>query len=308
MKKKILVFSLILALFISGFVFSGTLSTNEKVFALNDNKQFVVVIGNGKIETAPDNVKINFGIKLRADSIKEGQEKISQIYDNITTKIKEFDASSTAFVNYSSSYPVCEHGIQSYEFNYDISVKSNTLENVNQIITIASENGATSFYNTVYTLENQEQIYNDALIKAKENAIEKANSLYSNTNLKELIEMSIFSYSEGSKDGKIIVEARVKARFELNNDTVENDNTNNDTSNENTTNDNLINEDNTNTNDNFIDNPDYNIDTPTDEDIYNNDTTLNNDDYTNNQDNSSLTEEQSTFEDTKKDKLFGLSF
>ncbi len=297
MKKKIFVMGLIFALFVSGILFSGTISPNEKVFALNANKQFVVVIGNGKVETVPDSVRINFGIKLRADSIKEGQEKISQTYENLVAKIKELDANSTVFVNYSSSHPVCEHGILSYEFNYDISVKSNTLENADKIVALASENGATSFYNTVYTLENQNSIYNDALIKAKENAMEKANALYSNTNLKELIEISVYSYSEGGKDGKIMVEARVKARFELNNDNTVND-SNDSFNNQDTSNDNATNNDNT-----------INDETMPNENDFNNDTTMNEDNNNIVQDESNSTYEQPTFEDNnEKDKLWGLSF
>lgn len=297
MKKKIFVMGLIFALFVSGILFSGTISPNEKVFALNANKQFVVVIGNGKVETVPDSVRINFGIKLRADSIKEGQEKISQTYENLVAKIKELDANSTVFVNYSSSHPVCEHGILSYEFNYDISVKSNTLENADKIVALASENGATSFYNTVYTLENQNSIYNDALIKAKENAMEKANALYSNTNLKELIEISVYSYSEGGKDGKIMVEARVKAKFELNNDNTVND-SNDSSNNQDTSNDNSTNNDHT-----------INDETVPNENDFNNDTTMNEDNNNIIQDESNSTYEQPTFEDNnEKDKLWGLSF
>ncbi len=293
MKKKIFVIGLIFALFITGIIFKGVLSTNEKVFALEANKQFVVVIGNGTVETVPDCVKINFGIKLRADSIKEGQEKISQIYDNISTKIKEIDANNTIFVNFSSSYPVCEHGIQSYEINYDISVKSNNLENANQIIEVATENGATSFYNTIYSLENQQNLYNDALIKAKENAIEKANALYSNTNLKELIEISVYSFSQGNKDGKIIVEARVKARFELNNEV------------ENTTNDNTIQEDTTINDANNDILPSENDNNFTED--YNNNDNIIDDNYNNinNEDSNEIIEEQTSQE---KDKPFGLSF
>ncbi len=293
MRKKILVIGLIFTLFITTIIFNGVLSANEKVFALEDNKQFVVVIGNGKVETVPDNVQIGFGITIIEDSLQEGHEKISQIYDNISTKIKELDASSNVFVNYSYTMPVCEHGIQKYEFNYDVSVKSKNLDNADKFMQIASKNGATSFSNIIYTLENQKEIYNNALLQARDNAIEKANALYSDTNLKELIEISVYSYSEGSKDGKIIVEAKVKARFELNNDIVEN-NTNDSTSKEDTTNIDLPNDNLTSENDNLLPEDDF-------------DNNIDNNGELNNQEDNSLIEEQ-TFEENEKDKLFGLSF
>ena len=225
MKKKIFILGLSICFIFASFLLNFQLDANEKAYAFNTNNQFVVVIGNGKVEASPDNANLNFGIKIQKPSIKEGQEEMLNIYNNICEKIKQIDENAVVYVNYSSCYPVGKNGIVNYEFNYDITVNTKNLDTVDSIISTASENGATSFYSSCYTLENKQELYNQALKTAKENAIEKASSLYSNLTLKELFEVSIYSYNQGTKDGKIIIEAKVKARFELLNDTtMEDDN------------------------------------------------------------------------------------
>lgn len=214
MKKFFISFVLI-------FIFTLTLSLGRNlndgvVFADNDFKQYAVINGTGEILASADTIKMSFGIRLRDDDISNGQSKISETFNNICTKVKEIDESANCYVSYSSCYPVSENGLSSYEFSTTIMVVSKNLNLENDIIKVASENGATSYHHTQFVLDDKQTLYNDALKKAKDNALEKAKSLYSDVTMTELCEIDVYSYQDG---GQIKIEASVRAKFVITNDT-----------------------------------------------------------------------------------------
>ena len=206
--KKIMIFVLILATSLS-FLF---VTPNKQIKAECEDK-YAFVIGTGVIDVVPDTVLINFGIQKISESLKDGQENISNTYNKIIEEIKKLDEESDVYLNYSSCYPTCENGIQGYEFCCNITVKTKKLDLINDIIKTAGENGVTSYYNTSYSLENTQELYNQALNLAKENALKKVNSLYENVEEKEIYELSVYSFS--NENEKIKIEAKVKVKFAI---------------------------------------------------------------------------------------------
>ena len=206
--KKIMIYVLILATSLS-FLF---LTPNIQIKAECEEK-YAFVIGTGEINVVPDTVLINFGIQKISQTLKDGQENISNTYNKIIEEIKKIDEESDIYLNYSSCYPTCNNGIQGYEFCCNITVKTKKLELINDIIKTAGENGVTSYYNTTYSLENTQELYNQALNLAKENALKKVTSLYKNVEEKEVYELNVFSFSNGNE--KIKIEAKVKVKFAI---------------------------------------------------------------------------------------------
>lgn len=223
-------------------------STNTKGFAeILENIQLITVLGEGIYITNPDTAEISFGIQTRAKTIAEGYEEIKSIYSKFIETLNSIDNISTQsfVINYSSAYPVQNSPVCEYQFNCNFSIKTKELSQIDNIIKKASEAGINSYNNVCYTIDNKTNAYNEALKIAKENALNKVSALYTNAVLKELQEVSIYTYTAPNAEGIISVEARLKAKFIVNS----NDSTTTTTSNETT---NKIND--TNNNDYYIEN------------------------------------------------------
>ena len=214
MKNNYLIFTMLILILI---ICVGIFAPNDKVLAFaDDEKQYVCVFGHGEVESKPDCCEINFGLKIRGNTFKEGQEKLTETYDNFSSQIKEVDEEAEIFVCYSSCYPSFEKEIQGYDFHSNICVKTCNLDEVEKILNIAGENSISSLNGIDYKLEDKQSLYNEALKNAKADAEQKAKAINENANLQDLFEVSVTSFSRGDKDASIKVEACVKARFLVN--------------------------------------------------------------------------------------------
>lgn len=205
-------------------------STNTKGFAeILENIQLITVLGEGIYITNPDTAEISFGIQTRAKTIAEGYEEIKSIYNKFIETLNSIDNISTQsfVINYSSAYPVQNSPVCEYQFNCNFSIKTKELSQIDNIIKKASEAGINSYNNVCYTIDDKTNAYNEALKIAKENALNKVSALYTNAVLKELQEVSIYTYTAPNAEGIISVEARLKAKFIVNSNNIANDNTNN---------------------------------------------------------------------------------
>ena len=217
MKKSIMILSFMLACVMMCCLFT-TKGSNKFVRASSrtiNNNQTIIVVGKGEIDVEPDIVQINFGLKTRADSLKEGQTKIKESFDNVVSKLKQLDDKSSVSVCYSSSYPVSEGGLLAYEFDCCLTAKSSKVDKANDIVNTIISAGATSVHNTSYTLLDREDAYVKALVKAKDNADQKVRAMYNDAKLVGLREEACYSCCESSKGENIKVCARVKAFYEV---------------------------------------------------------------------------------------------
>ena len=217
MKKSIMVLSFMLSVVMLCCIFT-TKSNNKLVRASSktiNNNQTIIVVGKGEVEVEPDTIQINFGLKTRADSLQSGQEKIKESFDNVVSKLKQVDDKSNVYIYYSSSYPVSDGGVLSYEFDCCLTAKSSKVDSANDIVNTIISAGATSVHNTSYTLTNKEESYVQALVKAKDNADQKVKAMYTDANLVGLREENCYSCCESSRGEKIKVCAKVKAFYEV---------------------------------------------------------------------------------------------
>lgn len=219
MKKTSVFLSLIMAFILCVVLFKVTPGKTLKADAksVSNNTQMIAVVGSGEYETKADTVQINFGFKTRADTLLEGQNKIKEAIDKISNDLKKSDENVKLYINYSSSYPVSESGLLFYEFDCGMMIKSNKVDEVDNLANSLIEAGATSIYGTNYSLENKNEAYINALLKAKENADNKVKAIYSSATLKGLKEESCYSCCDYSKSKTIKICAKLKAVYEFEN-------------------------------------------------------------------------------------------
>lgn len=217
MKKFIMCFSFVLVCLLTFTLFTSQSILGEKEVRAKSllDEKMLIVVGYGEVEVVPDTIQINFGLKTRSETLLDGQTKMKESIDNISSKLKEFDGNSTVYITYSSSYPISEGGMLMYEFDCNLVVKSTKVDNSNDLIDVLINSGATSVHHASYSLTNKEDSYVQALVKAKDNANKKVEAMYSNAVFKGLREESVFNYCENSRGEKIKVIAKVKAFYEL---------------------------------------------------------------------------------------------
>ena len=214
--KKIMFFSLILCI----FVFSCVLSTNSaNVLAENESgKIFASILGYGRCETNCDQMEINFCLQNACESFALCQENNDKIIDELTAKVKEIDSSANLVIKYSSCYPAMNSSVASYFSSVDLCIASSCLDCVDKFVEILGDYCNISYYGITYQLKNKTECYISALMLAKEDAKQKANSLYSSASLVDLFEVDICTSCVSNEPYKICIEARVRAKFVVENE------------------------------------------------------------------------------------------
>ncbi len=212
--KKIIFFSLILCV----FVFSCVVNINSiKVLAESGNI-FASVLGYGKCEASCDQMEINFCLQNACESFALCQENNNKIIDELTAKVKEIDSGANLVIKYSSCYPAMNASVASYFYSVDLCISSSCLDCVDKFVEILGDYSNISYYGITYQLKNKTECYNNALMLAKEDAKQKAKSLYQNASLVDLFEVDILTSCDCYEPYKLCIEARVRAKFVVENE------------------------------------------------------------------------------------------
>ncbi len=192
--------------------FGAMFTQNEPIYA-DEDCIYIMTMGYGEVLTQADMMEMNFSVTTISDKLDNGYSEITQKMEEIKNAITQIDSQAKVNVCYTSSYPIFNGGVNQYKFHYNFVVTTNNIENKDKIISTISENGATSFQGCRLMLEDKQEIYNEALANAKADAEQKAKALYTDVTLKEMFEVSIYSFEH---NGEIKVEACVKAKFQVN--------------------------------------------------------------------------------------------
>ena len=234
----------------------GTVNNTMKVTAETTNDKIVTVTGYGYVETAPEQVEMNFGYFLKSDTFENAQNEINTKLDNLKNNLKGIDDSVKIEVVYLSCYQNTyeENG---YKTKLNISVVSECLDCVDRIINVVNESGVERFYGINYSIKNEGEIYNNVLNNAKLDAEQKVSSMYNTSQFVDMNNLSISTFRQNDKNSVIRVEAVVQSKFQVeepktenrvieeNNNQQSENNTNNEqnnTNNENTSNTEVVGE------------------------------------------------------------------
>ena len=192
----------------------------------------VTVIGNATSSMKPDKAYVSVQIETLDSDMKKSKDDNFALFDKITNLLKENGLNDSDIVFDSFySYPSYDYSgtrtLNGYYCQTTLTFAVNDLENLQNLISIVSENGITKISNIRYETSNKDQVYSDVMLKALENAKEKAKALTGKEDLsiKSIKEESVYSssclyknYYEGANIadflGDIEVEARVVVEFE----------------------------------------------------------------------------------------------
>lgn len=192
----------------------------------------VTVIGNATGSMKPDKAYVSVQIETLDSDMKKSKDDNFALFDKITGVLKDngLNDSDIVFDGF-YSYPSYDYSgtrtLNGYYCQTTLTFAVNDLENLQNLISIVSENGITKVSNIRYEISTKDQVYSEVMLKALENAKEKAKILIGkeDVSIKSIKEESVYSssclyksYYEGANIadflGDIEVEARVVVEFE----------------------------------------------------------------------------------------------
>jgi len=152
------------------------------------NPPSFTVSGEGKVSTTPDIAQFTFGISTQGgmdiDAVyKENGEKIAKLTEAVKTLgIEEKDLQTTSYYlnpryeNYRcDGSGVCPPAkIVGYEISNNFTVKVRELDKLNDAVSTVVKNGATGIYGLNFTIDDPEDLKDEAREKAMQNVREKA--------------------------------------------------------------------------------------------------------------------------------------
>ena len=191
------------------------------------------VIGNATKNVSPDSAMITAVIETLDMDISKSKDANFEIFDNVLAALKEAGVDENKIVLDSfTSYPSYDYNagktligyysITTFTFDVD------NLDNIKTYIDTITEKGVTSIRNINYQLSNMDEVYQDVLLMAIDNAKAKAEKVTGGQELivKGIKEEYVYScstlyraYSDSLENnalvGNIEVSAKVTVEFEI---------------------------------------------------------------------------------------------
>ena len=208
MKKKyktygrtVLLVSVFSVASLSFFTLTGCLGTQIPEITLAEetgeehvSQNTISVIGTGKIEVLPDEVFINVSVVTERPTTQEAVDENSVITNNLISVIEKIDAENLTIqtVGYELQ-PLYDYTIEdeppaiyAYRVNTTLEVTTTDINKIGEIITKATESGATRISSIGFDLsdETKSRIKKEALAEATRDASDKALAIAQSLGLK----------------------------------------------------------------------------------------------------------------------------
>ncbi|PWU22904.1 hypothetical protein C5B42_04775, partial [Candidatus Cerribacteria bacterium 'Amazon FNV 2010 28 9'] len=148
------------------------------------NKQSTFdVSGTGEVTTAPDQAEISLGYQTTSTTVADAQNKGNQVINTITKDVQSLGINSADIKTVSYSlYPSYDFSagqhISGYNLNISLDVKVKDFDKVNQVIDVATKDGANQVGGISFTISDakEKDIENQARKQAIDEAKNKAQS------------------------------------------------------------------------------------------------------------------------------------
>lgn len=142
------------------------------------------VVGEGKVEVVPDSAKVDVGISVqKAATVEAAQSEMNKTNNAIIEAMKNLgiEKKNIQTSNY-SIYPSYDYSSGSevangYSGNVTVSIKTENIELVSQVIEAATKAGANQVQGTSFQVSSPEKYREEARNKAIKNAKEQAQKL-----------------------------------------------------------------------------------------------------------------------------------
>lgn len=152
----------------------------EKVPA-NAGSRTVSVAGNAQVTLQPDVAYINFGTQNRGADVAAARDANSKLMGQVLAAIKAkgVDDKDVKTTNFSINpvYDEANKKVTEYQIYNNIQVKVRNLEKLGEVMEAATAAGANTADGLYFDVEDREAAYNQALVKAIENAKMRAQTL-----------------------------------------------------------------------------------------------------------------------------------
>ena len=197
---------------------------------LQAEKMELCIIGKASKNVSPDSAKVTAVIETLDSDMVKSKDNNFQAFDKVVNALKGAGLSDDKIVMDSFvSYPSYDYNggksLTGYYTITTISFDVDNIEKIKNLVDIVTENGATSIRNIQYCCSNLDEIYEEVLMMAIDNAKAKAEKIGGGQlQIKSVKEEYVYScsslyrtYAENISNslvGSIEVEARVNVEFE----------------------------------------------------------------------------------------------
>ena len=197
---------------------------------LQAEKMELCIIGKASKNVSPDSAKVTAVIETLDSDIVKSKDNNFQAFDKVVNALKGAGLSDDKIVMDSFvSYPSYDYNggksLTGYYTTTTISFDVDNIEEIKNLVDIVTENGATSIRNIQYCCSNLDEVYEEVLMMAIDNAKAKAEKIGGGQlQIKSVKEEYVYScsslyrtYAENISNslvGSIEVEARVNVEFE----------------------------------------------------------------------------------------------
>lgn len=168
------------------------------------------VNGVGVVKVKADLAILTVGVTTSNKDVQVAQVENSNTVNNIILSLSDFGIEREKInaddVNINKRYDNVTNELIAYEITTTIRIEVSDLENLGDIYTLAIENGANSNIDLSFTISNVSNHYNEALLKATQDALNKSSLLAKSLSIKlrplpeNISENSISQYSISQKN------------------------------------------------------------------------------------------------------------
>ncbi len=159
----------------------------------------------GKVTAKPDIAMTTMGVDSEGKTVGEAQDKNTKIMNDLIARLKDLgieekDIQTSNYNIYPQYDYLQDEGrvLRGYMVSQNVTVKIRDLENVNSVIALAGQVGATNVSGLSFTIDDMDVYINEARQDAMKKIGEKANILRNSLGVNFV---SVVSYNEYSNNG-----------------------------------------------------------------------------------------------------------
>lgn len=201
-------------------------------------KTTVVVEGKGDVRVTPDMAILNIGVEVTASTADEAQRKNASIMSEVLSTLSKFDIKETEIKTVSfylwraTEYREGKEVFKGFKVVHTLEVPVTDITKVAKILDAVIKAGVNAVNQVYYSVQDTTEGYNTALVRAVDDAKNKANILAKIQGrkvekLEKIVEKEIHGPYYGAEDGaggssitpfvpgQLKIEARVEATFIL---------------------------------------------------------------------------------------------
>lgn len=170
--------------------FPNAQSNNKHSSCLNISCGKLKIFGEGIIQVQPDMAVVSLGVTTEGKELKDTQEENTKTTSMIINTLKNLGIPSTDIQTQSYQifpqydYIEGKQIFRNYRVEHILRVKIGDMNQIGEIIDSAVESGANSINNISFTIADPKKYYQQALLKALEDASSKARTIGIDINVK----------------------------------------------------------------------------------------------------------------------------